>query len=142
MTTPTKKKDTEQTAAQHEAQLRRVLDKWATTALETLAEDLDALETPEGVRKIEPRLSDALQRTLRTIGTDAVRSWVVRPPGPKPAEWPRQEPSKESLARAEQRKRIEDSYVYTFDQRRFVNEDRARAGLPPLPEDEASTSDE
>ena len=139
---PTKqKKDTEQTAAQYEALLQGVLDKWATQALETLAEDLAALDRQD-VRKIVPTLSDALQLTLRTVGAKAVKGWVVRPPGPKPAEYIHPEPSKESLARAEQRKRIEDSYVYTFDTRRFVNEDRARAGLRPLPEDEASTSDE
>ena len=125
-----------------ERQLRQVLDEWAEKALEMLAEDIRTLERPGGVLKIEPRTSDALRRTLSIFGADAVKGWVVLPPRPKPAEYIHPEPSKESLARAEQRKRIEDGYVYTFDQRRFVNEDRARAGLPPLPEDEASTSDE
>ena len=146
-TTKTKPQDpaaeTEQTPGQkHEAQLRQVLDDWAEKALEMLAEDIRTLERPPGARKIEPRTSDAALRTLCTFGADAVKTWVVLPPRPSPAEMPRQKPSKESIERAEQRHRIEQSYVYTVDMRRVVNEDRARAGLPPLPpsEDEPPTA--
>ncbi len=133
----TKPQPTEQPPGQkYETQLRQVLDKWAEKALEMLAEGLRTLDRPEGVHEIIPRTSDALQRTLCTFGADAVKTWVVLPPMPKPAEMPRRKPSKEDIARAEQRHRIEQSYVYTVDVRRFVNEDRARGGLPPLPEDE------
>ena len=126
----------------YEAQLRQVLDEWAEKALEMLAEDAIALERP--VREIEPRTSDAaLLRTLRTFGVNAVKGWVVLPPRPKPAELRLAPPSESALERAAQVRRIEDGYVYTVDVRRFVDEDRARAGLPPLPpsEDEALTSD-
>jgi len=135
--------ETEQTPGQkYEAQLRQVLDEWAEKALEMLAEDIRALDR-QGVLEIRPRTSAALLRRLESIGGDAVRSWVKLPPRPKPAEYPPRVPSKEDTARAEQRHRIEQSYVYKLDVRRFVNEDRARGGLPPLPpsEDEASTSD-
>ena len=137
--------ETEQTPGQkYEQLLRQKVDAWPQKALEMLAEDIRALETPEGVREIEPQTSDAaLLRRLESIGRDAVKGWVVLPSRPSPAEMPRQKPNKESVERAEQRRRIEDGYTYTVDIRRFVNEDRARAGLPPLPpsEDEASTSD-
>ena len=137
----TKPQGTEQPPRQKyekaEKELRQVLDEWAEKALETLAEDMRALDR-RGVRKIEPRPSAALRGALGTFAADAVRGWVVRPPMPKPAEYPPRVPSKEDTARAEQRHRIEQSYVYKLDVRRFVNEDRARGGLPPLPEDEAS----
>ena len=124
-----------------ERQLRQVLDNWAEKALEMLAEDIRTLERPGGVLKIEPRTSDALRRTLSIFGADAVRSWAVLPPRPKPAEFSLPPPSESALERAAQVRRIEDGYVYQVDMRRVVNEDRARAGLPPLPEDEAPTSD-
>ena len=108
-----------------------------------LAEDALAIERPAGVREIEPQTSDALLRTLCTFGAGAVKGWVKLPPAPKPAEMPRQKPNKESIERAEQRRRIEDGYVYEVDMRQIMNEDRQRAGLPPLPppEDEPPTSD-
>ena len=124
-----------------ERQLRQVLDEWAEKAIEMLAEDIRTLERPRGVLKIEPRTSDALRRTLSIFGADAVKGWVVLPLRPKPAEFRLPPPSESALERAAQVRRIEDGYVYTVDMRRFVNEDRARAGLPPLPEDEAPTSD-
>ena len=144
-TTKTKPQDIEQTPGQkYEAQLRRVVDEWAEKVSNMLAEDIRALETPPGVREIEPQTSDAaLLRRLESIGRDAVKGWVVLPSRPSPAEMPRQKPNKESVERAEQRRRIEDGYTYTVDIRRFINEDRQRAGLTPLPpsEDEALTSD-
>ena len=128
----------------YERQLRQVLDDWAEKALEMLAEDIRTLDRPGGVLKIEPRTSDALRRTLSIFGADAVQGWVVLPPRPKPAEFRLPPPSETALERAAQVRRIEDSYTYTFDARRFVNEDRARAGLPPLPppDDEDEASDE
>ena len=135
--------ETEQTPGQKaEAQLRQVLDDWAEKALETLAEDLRTLERPRGVSKIEPRTSDAALRTLCTFGADAVKTWVKLPSRPSPAEMPRQKPNKESIERAEQRRRVEDGYVYEVDMRQIMNEDRQRAGLPPLPppEDEPPTA--
>ena len=135
--------ETEQTPQQkYETEIQQVVDDWPEKALQLLAEDALALERPEDVREIRPSSSDALLRRLESIGGDAVRGWVRLPPRPKPAEFSLPAPSPESVARAEQRHRIEQSYVYTVDVRRFINEDRARGGLPPLPEDEASTSDE
>ncbi len=135
MSPTTKQKDTERTAAQYEAQLQGVIAKWATKALETLAEDVAALDRP-GAPKIEPRPSAALQRTLGTFAVDTVRGWVVLPPRPKVAEYPAHVPSPEDIRRAEQRARIEAGAVHTFDHRRHINEDRARSGLPPLPPEE------
>ena len=145
-TTKTEPRDTEteQTPGQkYEQQLRQVLDEWAEKALQLLAEDIRTLDRPGSVLKIEPRTSDALRRTLSTFGADAVKGWVKLPPRPKPAEFRLAPPSESALERAAQVRRIEDGYTYTVDMRRFVNEDRARAGLPPLPppEDEALTSD-
>ena len=126
----------------YEKQLQQVLDDWAEKALEILAEDIRTLDRPESVREIRPQTSERTLRTLRTAAAGAVKDWVQLPSRPKPAEFSLPPPSKESIERAEQRRRIEDGYTYTVDMRRFVNEDRARAGLQPLPEDEALTSDE
>ena len=127
----------------YEQLLRRVVNEWAKKVLGMLAEDTLALERPDGVREIEPQTSDAaLLRTLCTFGAGAVKGWVQLPSRPPPAEMPRQKPNRESVERAEQRHRIEQAYVYKVDMRRVVNEDRARAGLPPLPpsEDEPPTA--
>ena len=107
-----------------------------------LAEDTPALERPNGVREIRPRTSATAVRTLCTFGAGAVKGWVVLPSRPSPAEMPRQKPNKESIERAEQRRRVEDGYVYEVDMRQIMNEDRQRAGLPPLPppEDEPPTA--
>ena len=136
--------ETEQTPGQkYKRQLQQAIDDWPEKALELLAEDMLALKAPEGARKIKPRTLDALRRTLSTFGADAVKNWVQLPPRPKPAEFSLPPPSESALERAAQVRRIEDGYTYTVDIRRFVNEDRQRAGLPPLPpsEDEALTSD-
>ena len=124
-----------------ERQLQQLLADWAEKVSNMLAEDIRTLERPGGVLKIEPRTSDALRRTLSIFGADAVKGWVVLPSRPKPAEFRLPPPSESALERAAQVRRIEDGYTYTVDMTRIVNEDRARAGLPPLPEDEALTSD-
>ena len=127
----------------YEQQLQQILDAWPEKALKLLEADVLALEAPEGARKIKPQTSERTLRTLRTAAAGAVKDWVVLPSRPPAAVMSRQKPNKESIERAEQRRRIEKSYVYTVDMRRIINEDRQRAGLPPLPppEDEALTSD-
>ena len=132
--TKTKPQDTEteQTPGQkYETEIQQMVDDWAKKALEMLVEDALALERPEGLREIEPGTSDALLRRLEPIGAGAVKGWVVLPSRPKPAEFSFPPPSKESVERAAQRRRIEDGYVYTVDMRRFVNEDRARQWIGP-----------
>lgn len=138
-TTKTKLQDTiaetEQTPQQkYETEIQQVLEEWPEKALKLLAADSLALEAPDGAREIKPRTLDAaLLHRLEPIGRDAVRSWVILPPAPKPAVFSLPPPSKEAVERAEQLRRIEESHTHEVDMRRIMNEDRERAGLPPLP---------
>ena len=137
-TTKTKTKAkaaSEPSAAQiHVEQTQLVVDAFPGKALEILAADLLAVETTEGARKVNPRTDDpALLRRLHIIGKDAVHSWTVLPKAPKPAEFSLPPPSREAVERAEQNRRIEKSHTHKVDMRRILNEDRGRAGLPPLP---------
>ena len=93
-TTKTKAEDTitetEQTPGQKYAQLlQQVVEEWPEEALELLAAKLDALDAPEGARKIKPRTSDpALVRRLVPVGKDATNSWVELPPRPPAPQMP------------------------------------------------------
>ena len=91
-TTKPKPQDTTAAATpgqKYEAQLQQVVEEWPEEALELLAAKLDALDAPEGARKIKPRTSDpALVRRLVPVGKDATNSWVELPPRPPAPQMP------------------------------------------------------
>jgi hypothetical protein len=90
--------ETEQTPGQkYETEIQQVVPDWPEKALQLPAEDILALEAPEGARKIKPRTADpALLRRLESIGGDAVNGWIVlpaRPPAPQMPETLKAEPT-------------------------------------------------
>jgi len=108
----------DQTPSQiYDQQVQQVLDDWTTESVEDLETRIRALDMPDDRLKFNPTTSESSLRNLRNLGEWFVRSWHVPPPRPKPAEFPRPEPTQHSLERAAQRKRIEESYRSQVDVR-------------------------